>query len=112
MDKKSKILLLIMALLILVSVGVSFYYYFILKDYQIVAETSCDPAVDNCFVRTEEDGTTTHYMIISRNASNIPLCDPALDTDCRALVCEPGEPKCEITTCSAETVPEGEECSR
>jgi hypothetical protein len=112
MDKKSKILLATIGIAILASVATSFYYYFILKDYQIVAEVPCDSAIDNCFVRTEEDDTITNYALISRNAGNVPLCDPERDSDCRALVCEPNEPKCEITTCSAETVPEGEECSQ
>lgn len=101
-----------MGILILTSVGATFYRYVILKDYQIIAEIPCDPAIDNCFVRTEEDGTTTNYQTISRNASNIPLCDPEQDETCRALVCEQGELDCEVTACTPDTVPEGEECSR
>ncbi len=112
MDKKSTILLYVMGILILVSVGVTFYRYMILKDYQVITEIECNPEIENCFVRTEEDGTISYYKIISRNAANIPLCDPAQDESCRALVCEAEELKCEITFCSPKDTPEGETCSR
>ena len=112
MDKKSKILLFIVGLAIIASVGVSFYKYVITKNYQIFTEIPCDPAIDNCFVRTAEDNSTSTYKLLSRQASNIPLCDPVSDTNCRALLCEQNEPNCEITTCSAEDLPEGESCSR
>jgi len=112
MDKKSKILLFILAILIIASVGYTFYKYVIVKDYQMTIEVSCDRAVDNCFIRTEDDGTKTDYKILDRNASNIPLCDPDKDETCRAKVCEPNELNCSITTCSEADLPEGESCSR
>jgi hypothetical protein len=111
MDKKSKILLIIVSVAILISVGVTFYKYVILKDYQIVAEMPCNPAVANCFVRTDEGGSVTNYQLLSRNASRIPLCDPNTNANCQALTCAQNEPNCEITSCSAETLPEGETCS-
>lgn len=112
MDKKSKILLYIAGVAFVISIGVSFYKYVILKDYQIFVEIPCDPALDNCFVRTEEDGTITNYRTLSRTASNIPLCDPNTNETCQALTCKPNEPKCEITSCSEEELPEGETCSQ
>jgi len=112
MDKKSKILIIIVSLAIVASVGVSFYKYVITKNYQIFVEIPCDPAVDNCFVRTEEDDTISNYKILSRQASNIPLCVPENNPNCRAMLCEQDEPNCEFTTCSAEDLPEGESCSR
>lgn len=111
MDKKSKILIVIVGLAILTSIGVSFYKYVVVKNYQIFAEMPCDPTIDNCFVRTAEDNSTSTYKLLSRQASNIPLCDPAVET-CRALTCEPNELNCEITTCNEEDLPEGEACSR
>jgi len=112
MDKKSKILIIIVGLAIIASVSVSFYKYVIMKDYQIFAEMPCDPVIDNCFVRTAEDNSTSTYKLISRQASNIPLCNPVADLGCRALLCEQNEPNCEITTCSSEELPDGESCSR
>lgn len=112
MDKKSKILLSFVALAIIISVGLTFYRYVVLQDYQIIAEISCDPATDDCFVRTEEDESTSTYRLLSRNAANIPLCDPETNENCRALLCEPNERDCEITSCSEEDLPEGESCSR
>ncbi len=111
MDKKSKILLFIVGLGILASIGVSFYKYVVLRDYQIFAEMPCDPAIDNCFVRTAEDNSTSTYKLLSRQASNIPLCDPT-NINCQALTCQPNEKNCVITTCSEKDLPEGEACSR
>ncbi|HLC95212.1 MAG TPA: hypothetical protein VJH89_01870, partial [Patescibacteria group bacterium] len=41
---------------------------------------------------------TWYYKLISRNAKNIPLCDPN-EEDCEALTCPLGEAECEMTLC-------------
>ena len=112
MDEKSKYLLIAMGLLIVGTVVITYNRMVVLKDYQIIVEVPCDTYIDNCFVRTGEDGTVTNYKILSRNASHMPLCDPNQDKNCRAFICEPGEQKCKITVCSSDAVPEEEECSQ
>ncbi len=112
MDKKSKILLYCVGIAFIASIGTSFYKYVITKNYQIFAEIPCDPTLDNCFVREEEDGTVSHLFKLSRQASNIPLCDPNKEENCQALTCQPNEKNCTISSCSKEELQEGESCSR
>lgn len=120
MDTKSKIFFVAFFLLIVGSVGVTYYRYFILRDYMITAQAPCDPYTEACFVSVcdpeaeectgdpEED--TSYYQEISRNAKNIPLCDPA-DEGCEALICPTGEADCMVTFCDADTVSEGVVCN-
>jgi len=125
MDKKSKIFFIVFGLLIVASVAVTYWRIVIKKDYIIEAQAPCDPATEKCFVwhcdpesdvdgekctgNVEED--VNNYKIVKRNASRIPLCDPA-DENCQALVCGKNEPECEYTYCDEETKVEQEvECS-
>lgn len=112
--------------LILGSVIFTFNRIVILKDYQIVAETSCNPQEGNsCFVRTEEVATTTpegleatttddtFYRKISKKAAEIYICEQTLaKIGCsEELTCIEGEQNCSYEYCSSDTVPEGESCS-
>jgi hypothetical protein len=120
MDKKSKIFFVVFFLLIVGSVGVTYYRYFIVRDYMITAQASCDPFTEACFVYvcdpTAEECTgdpeqdTSYYKNITRNAKNIPLCNPS-DEDCTALTCPPGEADCTLTLCDPDTVPDGIVCN-
>jgi hypothetical protein len=120
MDRKSKIFFVVFFLLIVGAIGVTYYRYFIVRDYMIEAQASCDPFTEACFVyvcdpEAEEctgdpDQDTSYYKNISRNAKNIPLCNP-LDEDCDALTCPPGEANCTLTLCDPDTVPEGVVCN-
>lgn len=101
-----------MVTLIAGSVGYTYWKIFVARDYQIEVQVPCDQDTENCFLRTEEDGATTTYKLLNRNASRIPACDPATDNTCRALLCESNEPDCTITTCSSDNLPDGETCSQ
>ena len=122
MYKKSKIFFVVFFLLIVGSVAVTYYRYFIVRDYMITAQADCDPYTEACFVvvcdptaevdectgNPEHD--TSYYQEISRNARNIPLCDPA-DESCEALTCPAGEADCTVTFCDTDTVSEGVVCN-
>ncbi|MEI6420316.1 MAG: hypothetical protein WCO30_01655 [bacterium] len=112
--------------LILGSVIFTFNRIVILKDYQIVAETSCEPQnEESCFVREEEVTTTTpdgleatttettFYKMISKKAADIYICEKTESKDgCNEeLTCTEGEKDCSYEYCSDENVPEGESCS-
>lgn len=123
-DRQSKILFAVLGILIAGSVAATFWRYIVKHDYIVQAQTDCDPENQNCFVwkcdpmSLEEGEKCTgnpendiwYYKIIHRNAKNIPLCDPN-DENCAALVCEKNEVECEEELCTAENVPEGEECN-
>lgn len=116
MDKQSKIFFLVFFLLIAGSVAVTYYRYVVARDYLIQAEMECDPYTEACFVYVcdpeAEECTgdpvedTSYYKLITRNAKNIPLCDPA-EEGCEALTCPAGEAECEIMYCDPEEEEEG-----
>jgi hypothetical protein len=127
-DKKSKIanriFYIILTLLILISVGVTFNKIVIQKDYQIVAETSCDPAIEKCFVYTcdpaddstcpvEESERTSYYKMVSKKAANIALCETTVDkVGCDTeLNCTPDEEFCSYTFCDPDNLADGETCA-
>jgi hypothetical protein len=117
-DKKTKIqnriFYTILILLILGSVGVTFYKIVIKKDYQIIAETSCDiETEEGCFVYTDEEtGEVSYYKQISKNAQSIYLCEATEEKlGCNEeLSCVEGEENCSYTYCDPENLEEGEEC--
>ena len=118
-DKKTKILnrifYITLVVLILASVGVTFYKIVILKDYQIIAETSCDiETEENCFAfGDEETGETSYYKIINKNANTIYLCEATEERlGCNEeLSCIEGEENCSYTYCDRENLAEGEVCA-
>ncbi|MBU4216380.1 hypothetical protein L6270_01530 [Candidatus Parcubacteria bacterium] len=125
MDKKSKIFFIIFGLLIVGSVAVTYWRIMIKKDYIIEAQTDCDPTTEQCFVwecdpesmeegeacTGDADADIWYYKIVKRNASRIPLCDPA-DEDCDALVCGESEPECEEILCNEDNKEDQEvECN-
>ena len=125
MDKKNIWFFTIFGLLILGSVGVSFLRYYVLKDYQIVAQVSCDINTEKCFqtdcdVTAEADCVTTpdgasvkYYKMISKNASKIMVCENSIDKiGCKdELSCINGENKCSYTYCNEKTLQDGEKCA-
>ena len=119
----NRIFYTILILLILGSVGITFYKIVILKDYQVVAETVCDPNTESCFHREAVtcDGTdpacepaeASDYKTISKNAGTIYACEQAKEKlGCNDnLTCLAGEPNCSYTLCDDSNVPDGESCS-
>jgi len=113
-------------ILILISIGVTFYKVVILKDYQIIAETSCDPQTDTqaCFAREEQVATTTpegilsttteisYYKQISKQAMSISQCEESAEKNgcTEELSCTEAEKNCSYTYCDEKSVPEGEKC--
>jgi len=119
----SRIFYTILILVILGSVGFTFWRIVIQKDYQIVAETSCDPKVESCFHREAvtcdstdpscEPADASDYKIISKSASTIFACEQTADKfGCgEELSCVQNEPNCSYTLCATDTVPDGESCT-
>jgi len=73
----NKVFYSILVLSILLSVWITFVKIVVQKNYQIVAETSCDPALEKCFAftcdpaddetcPTEETERTSYYKMISK----------------------------------------------
>lgn len=126
MDKKSKIFFIIFGMLVVVMVGATYWRIMIKKDYVVEAQIDCDPYIQNCFIwecdpnsNVEGEACTGdaekdiwYYNIVKRNAGRIPLCDPATDENCTALVCGENEPECEQIFCNDENKGEqGVECN-
>lgn len=105
---------ILFCLLIVLGLGAvlfSFYKFYLLKDYSVSGEVSCDPATESCFVYVcnpeEEECTgdpeqdTFYYKLIYKKAYNIPICDKILP-GCEELFCEESEADCSIVTCNSE----------
>ena len=113
----------ILILLILGSVGFTYWRIVIQKNYQIIAETTCNPKAETCFHREAVtcNGTdpacepldASEYKIINKSASTIFTCEQTAkklgcDTE---LSCTQNEPNCSYTLCMADNIPDGESCS-
>lgn len=110
----NKIFYTVLVLLIVVSVATTFYKIVILKDYQIVAEVSCDQTIEKCFQYTdEESGEVSYYKLISKKASDIVACEATEEKlGCtEELSCVDGEENCSYTYCDPENLAEGEVCA-
>jgi hypothetical protein len=113
----NKIFYTILILLILGSVGFTFWRIVIQKDYQIIAEVSCDPVTESCFHYEPEPCAMDDYeclsapieeaydyKLISKKAANIYICEQTEEKiDCaEELSCLDNEKNCEYTFCDPE----------
>lgn len=114
MDTKSKVLLWSLGVLLVLSISGAYYKFMVLNDYLVEMQIDCDPSAESCFVWVcdetvpdectgdpEED--TWYYKYFYRNASNLPLCDPA-EESCDAFVCFVGEASCGEVTCTDDSL--------
>jgi hypothetical protein len=110
----NKIFYSILILLILGSVGFTFWRIVIQKDYQIVAEVSCNPSEESCFHYegvvcdfTEldcEPEEAYDYKMVSKKAATIYACEQTEEKlGCaEELSCLEDEEACEYTNCDPE----------
>jgi hypothetical protein len=125
MSIKSKIFYIIFFLLIVISIGTTFLKYLVYKDYQILAEVSCNPQAEKCFIKTcdpvddstcpiNESDRTAYYKLISKNASSIYICENTFKKiGCfDELSCIQNEKNCSYTYCDSVNLAEGEQCSQ
>lgn len=109
----NRIFYIILALLLIGSVVTTFVKIVIMKNYQIVAETSCDPAVEACYAYEDEETELYFYKLISKKASDIVACEATeekLGCD-EELSCTEGEENCSYTYCDPENLEEGQMCA-
>ena len=127
-ENKSKIgnsfFYIILVLLILGSMGATFYKIVWQKNYQIVAETSCDPQTEQgCYVwicdpandetcPVDEVDRVSYYKIVSKKALQISLCEATEEKiGCsEELSCTDGEENCSYIYCNPDSLAEGENC--
>ena len=123
-DRANTIFYVVLILLIIISVGITFYKIVILKNYQIVAQVSCNPATEKCFEsicdpaedeKCPENVTerTSYYKNISKKANTIYVCEMTEEKlGCnKELSCTEGEASCSYTYCNPVRLSEGEKCS-
>lgn len=124
-DKKNFWIMTVFLILLIGSVAASFVRYYILKDFQILAQTSCDPASEICFQiecdsdleencnLTEDGQSVSYYKYIYKNASTIYQCEKTEEKlGCNEeLSCVEGENDCSYEYCSEENLQEGEVCT-
>jgi hypothetical protein len=121
---KNAIFYTIFFLLLIGSIVVTYVKIVVNKNYQIVAETSCDPVNEKCFVwecDIEIDGECSDvaeenvfiYKIINKKASSIALCEASDEKlGCNEeLTCTEGEENCSYEYCNEESLTDGIRCS-
>lgn len=112
--KKSRahtVLVVLFFLLFIVAIGSTFYRYLYTKDYDYLVEASCDPVIEQCFVRdceNDPDSCPPNGLSLYKQyyvkAYDFPQCS---DNSCQ-IQCESGAIQCEIIACDVEA---GDECS-
>jgi hypothetical protein len=119
----NKIFYTILILLILGSVGFTYWRIVIEKDYQIVAEVSCDPSIETCFRYEPEPCAASDsecipeeaydYKMISKKAADIYACEQTEEKlGCtEELSCIADESDCEYTNCDLSNPDEADTCS-
>lgn len=99
-------------LVIVVIVGFRYYQYVIERNFTVLANISCDPTSEVCFVSDcspEDVGCDlTPYKKVSIRASDAPKCIE--EHNCEAFSCD-GISTCMITYCNDSTIEEGEVCA-
>ena len=93
---QNQIFFSIFFLLVFGSIGISYNIFFINKDYQVIAEVSCDSYMEEC-LEYNDGNESYYYKFISKNAREIEKC---LNSDgkngCKGeLSCTEGEINCE-----------------
>ena len=111
MDKKSKYLIFGLTLISVVSLYWNYRVFFVERDFLVDSTTTCDPAVEICFMWCEEgECEEEYYKKITKRAYNIPVCNAAQE-ECESLVCEMDEEDCTIVYCAVDTVQDQEVCT-
>ena len=108
MKTENKVLIGVLSLALLTVVFSGYYHFFIVGDYDVTKQISCDPQIESCFVSDCEandancDPTTTYKKIsvLSKYAG--------IDYD--SLSCAPRSSFCKIIMCADDTVEAGEKC--
>lgn len=98
---------------IFVVAGISYSRFMINQDYFVGYEGFCDPSLNSCFVRCEDESCTQKYFY-SKVEKYVPIlykeCGKDI-TDCKqANVCASEDKKCSIVYCISEIDGE-DECS-
>lgn len=112
MDKRSKVLITLFLVLFFVVGAYRYKEMVVERNFVIYAHSSCDIAVESCFVadcdESDPECDQTPYRKIEKTAKNIPECSPA--EDCAELMCQEGEKGCVELYCSEETLEDDEMC--
>jgi hypothetical protein len=116
MDKRTKILIPLLIIFFIFSVGAKYYNFVVERNFIVTSEISCDLEIESCFVwdcdmESDPECDYTPYKYISKNAKNVPYCNPYEEGECAELSCDTNEQECEITLCTEETVGEEEYCT-
>jgi hypothetical protein len=95
---------------VLAIIGYRYYQYVIERDFIVVANVSCDPAAESCFVADcdpeDSECDASPYKKIELVSAEAPHCIE--EHTCEDFSCT--SDSCSVTECSEDTVEEGETC--
>ena len=93
-----RVFILLVVGALVVSASVAFYTFYIVRDYALFANVSCNPSTHSCFVG-DGDTTPQFYAKLTKRANTIPACNGWLN-QCPELACAAGDETCAIAYCS------------
>jgi len=112
MAKNANWLIIVVILLLFVVVGYRFEQYYLLKNFTLEVNTSCNPEIEKCFVMDCQEGDpgcdTSPYKKVEILARDAPKC--LEEHSCDSFVCPVGLVNCSITYCSESALSDGERC--
>jgi hypothetical protein len=110
MSKLSKYLFAIMVLALLCVAGYRYYEYINQRNFLLDVNVSCNPETESCFVADCESGPDcdeTPYKKVEIIAHDAPAC--LEEHSCETFSCS-GLVNCTVTTCSDNSLADGEKC--
>ncbi len=112
MNKGSTWWIVFFALVIVLVAGMRYYDYVVKKNFLFDVAVECDPSSETCFVWdcdvNDPECDSTPYKKVEILAQNSPKC--LEEHSCENFSCD-GLEECSVTTCSDETLDEGEVCT-
>ena len=112
MAKNINWLIIVVVFILLAVVGYRFEQYYVLKNFTLEVNTSCNPEIDKCFVMDCQAGNpgcdTSPYKKVEILARDAPKC--LEEHSCDNFVCPVGSVKCSISYCSQSVLSDGETC--
>lgn len=110
MKHGNALLLSVLIILLIISGAAKYYKYMVLRDYSIIATTTCNPKIESCFTETceEADCSSEPYKYIEKKAYEFNSCNP-YKQECSAEECSI-ESGCTEILCSEDILSDGERC--
>jgi hypothetical protein len=114
METRSKLFFWLLLVIIILVSGFKFNQFFIEKDFTLLVNLDCDPAMERCFAldcssMDDPECDDVPYKKLETWAGNAPSC--LLERTCLDFSCPLNDALCSVTYCSSENIESWEKCT-